>query len=86
VGVRARGSDRPRRIAVLALAAAGLFAVRDNVVRWASVDSGPLNATQSLWGVLLAAVFLGRAEAVGIRLVAAAVLVVTGGVLIGATR
>jgi drug/metabolite transporter (DMT)-like permease len=141
--------------AVLALVAAGLFAVRDNVVRWASLDTGadpvlaatvslgaaslalltyltasrrarpvqariraalpafapaalclglayialllafsrgnvtvvaPLNATQSLWGVLLAATFLGRAEAVGPRLVLAAVLVVAGGVLIGATR
>ena len=140
---------------VLALVAASLFAVRDNVVRWASLDSGadpvlaaavslgaaalallaylaasrrarpvparvraalpafapaalclglayialllafsrgnvtvvaPLNATQSLWGVLLAATFLGRAEAIGPRLVLAAVLVVAGGVLIGATR
>lgn len=141
--------------AVLALVAAGLFAVRDNVVRWASLDSGadpllaaavslgaaslsllaylavslrarpvrarvraaapafapaalclglaymalllafsrgdvtvvaPLNATQSLWGVLLAVAFLGRAEAVGPRLVVAAALVVAGGVLVGATR
>jgi drug/metabolite transporter (DMT)-like permease len=139
--------------AALALAAAGLFAVRDNVVRWASLDSGaqpllaavvslaaaallllvylaarreplgprvssagaafvpaglclglayialllaldagevtvvaPLNATQSLWGVLLAAAFLPRAEAVGPRLVLAALLVVAGGALIGATR
>jgi drug/metabolite transporter (DMT)-like permease len=140
--------------AALALAAAGLFAARDNVVRWASVDSGtqpllaaavslaaatlvllgylavarreppsalvrsaglafvpaglslglayialllaldagevtvvaPLNATQSLWGVLLAAALLRRAEAVGLRLVLAAVLVVAGGALVGATR
>lgn len=141
--------------AVLALVAASLFAVRDNVVRWASLDTdadpvlaaavslgaaslallvylaatrrartvrarvrvalpafapaalclglayialllafsrgnvtvvAPLNATQSLWGVLLAATFLRRAEAVGPRLVLAAVLVVAGGVLIGATR
>jgi drug/metabolite transporter (DMT)-like permease len=139
--------------AVLALAAAGLFAVRDNVVRWASVDSGaqpllaaavslaaaafvllvylaarreplgprvrsagaafvpaglclglayivlllaldagevtvvaPLNATQSLWGVLFSAAFLPRVEAVGPRLVLAAVLVVAGGALVGATR
>jgi drug/metabolite transporter (DMT)-like permease len=139
---------------ILALAAAGLFAVRDNVVRWASLDGGaqpllasvvslaaaalvlllylvvvrrspraprvraavsafapagvclglayialllaldagavtvvaPLNATQSLWGVVFAAAFLGRAEAVGARLILAAVLVVAGGVLIGATR
>ena len=46
----------------------------------------PLNATQSLWGVLFAAAVLGRAEAIGARLVLAAVLVVAGGVLIGATR
>jgi drug/metabolite transporter (DMT)-like permease len=139
---------------LLALAAAGLFAVRDNVVRWASVDTGtqpllaasvslaaatlallvylivvgreplgprvrsslaafapagvclgfayvallvaldegevtvvaPLNATQSLWGVALAAAFLGRLEAVGGRVVLAAVLVVAGGVLVGVTR
>ena len=139
---------------LLALAAAGLFAVRDNVVRWLSVDGGtqpllaaavslaaaafalliylvvvgrrplgprvraslsafipagvclglayaallfaldegevtvvaPLNATQSLWGVAFAAAFLGRAEAVGARLVLAALLVVAGGVLVGATR
>jgi drug/metabolite transporter (DMT)-like permease len=46
----------------------------------------PLNATQSLWGVLLAAAFLGRAEAVGPRLVLAAALVVAGGVLVGVSR
>ena len=46
----------------------------------------PLNATQSLWAVLFAAVFLGRTEAVGARVVLAATLVVAGGVLIGATR
>jgi drug/metabolite transporter (DMT)-like permease len=139
---------------VLALAAAGLFAVRDNVVRWVSADDGtqpllaasvslaaaalalllylivigreplgprvraslaafvpagvclglayaallvaldegevtvvaPLNATQSLWGVAFAAAFLGRLEAVGARVVLAAVLVVAGGVLVGVTR
>lgn len=46
----------------------------------------PLNATQSLWAVLLAALMLGRSEAIGRRLVLAAVLVVAGGALIGATR
>lgn len=139
---------------VLALAAAALFAVRDNLVRWLSVEGAtqpllaaavslvaaavtllvylvvvrraplgprvrasfaafvpagaclglayvvllvaldegevtvvaPLNATQSLWAVAFAAAFLGRAEAVGARLVLAAVLVVAGGVLVGATR
>ena len=140
---------------LLALLAATLFAVRDNLVRWASLDSdadpllaatvslgaaslallaylvitrrarpvrkrinaalpafapaavclglayialvlalsrgsvtvvAPLNATQSLWGVLLAVVFLGRSEAVGARVVLAATLVVAGGILVGATR
>jgi drug/metabolite transporter (DMT)-like permease len=46
----------------------------------------PLNATQSLWAVLLAALVLGRSEAIGRRLVLAALLVVAGGVLIGITR
>lgn len=154
----AREPDRPPGFrlagAALALAAAGLFAVRDNAVRWASVESGtqpllaaavslaaaalvllaflavvrrepparlvrsagtafvpagvclglayialvlaldagevtvvaPLNATQSLWGVLLAATFLPGAEAVGLRLLLAAALVVAGGALVGATR
>jgi drug/metabolite transporter (DMT)-like permease len=139
---------------VLAFAAAALFATRDNVVRWASLDSGadpflatlvslgaasialcvylaavpprhplararaalvpflpaglclglaytvllaalergevtvvaPLNATQSLWAVVLSATFFRRAEAVGPRLVAAACLVVAGSALVGATR
>ena len=46
----------------------------------------PLNATQSLWGVIFAAAFMGRREAIGPRLIAAAVLVVAGGVLIGISR
>jgi uncharacterized membrane protein len=46
----------------------------------------PLNATQSLWAVLLAGAFLPRVEAVGLRLALAAVLVVAGGALVGATR
>ncbi len=46
----------------------------------------PLNATQSLWAVALSAIVLGRSEAIGRRLVLAAVLVVAGGALIGVTR
>ena len=140
--------------AVLAVVCAGLFAVRDTLVRWASEDAtmepllrtvvslgaaalvvsvwaslvrrgrppaavgvaiklflpagaclaaayvclilaldrghvtivAPLNATQSLWGVVFAAIFLGKREAVGPRLVVAAVIVVAGGVLIGVSR
>jgi drug/metabolite transporter (DMT)-like permease len=46
----------------------------------------PLIATESLWTVLLAFLFLRRHEHVGIRLVSGALLVVLGGVLIGAGR
>lgn len=46
----------------------------------------PLVATESLWGVGLAAVLLGGSERVGPRLVFGASLVVAGGVLIGVYR
>jgi drug/metabolite transporter (DMT)-like permease len=46
----------------------------------------PLIATESLWTVALAFLFLRRHEHVGVRLVAGALLVVTGGVLIGVFR
>jgi len=46
----------------------------------------PLNATQSLFAVAFAAVLFRRAEMIGLRLVLAAVLIVAGGALVGATR
>ncbi len=46
----------------------------------------PLVATESLWGVLLAALVLRRSELVGPRLIAGAGLIVAGGVLIGVVR
>jgi len=46
----------------------------------------PIVATESLWGVTLSALLLGRHELVGRRLVAGALLVVAGGMLIGAVR
>lgn len=46
----------------------------------------PLVATESLWGVALSALVLGRRERVGRQLVAGALLVVAGGVLIGVFR
>jgi drug/metabolite transporter (DMT)-like permease len=46
----------------------------------------PLNATQSLWGVALAALVVGRSELIGRRLVGAAALVVAGSVLISVFR
>lgn len=58
----------------------------------AGLDSGrvsvvaPLNATQSLWAVVFAALLLRRTEAIGARVILAAVLVVMGGALIGVFR
>ena len=46
----------------------------------------PLVATESLWGVLFAALLLRRSELVGRQLVAGAALIVAGGALIGAWR
>jgi drug/metabolite transporter (DMT)-like permease len=46
----------------------------------------PLNATQSLWAVAAAAVIFKQREAVGVRLVLAAVLIVAGGALVSAFR
>lgn len=46
----------------------------------------PLYATESLWAVLFAALLLRRTEAVGQRVLAAAALMVAGGVLIGISR
>jgi drug/metabolite transporter (DMT)-like permease len=46
----------------------------------------PLVATESLWGVLFSALFLRRREVVGPRLVAGAMLIVLGGILIGVFR
>jgi drug/metabolite transporter (DMT)-like permease len=146
--------ERPEHVRVrglaLALAATFIFATRDNLVRWLSIDTSvspgvaalatlaagacvmsvfvavsrapvraydarafapagivfglsyvclfeayyrglvtvvsPLVATESLWGVLLAALVLGRSERVGPRLVFGATLVVVGGALIGIYR
>jgi drug/metabolite transporter (DMT)-like permease len=46
----------------------------------------PLVATESLWGVLLSALVLGRSELVGPRLVLGAALIVAGGALISTYR
>lgn len=46
----------------------------------------PLVATESLWGVALSALLIRHTEGVGRRLALGAVLVVAGGVLIGAAR
>jgi uncharacterized membrane protein len=46
----------------------------------------PLIATESLWGVVLSVIFIRRTELVGKRLVLGTLLIVAGGVLIGAFR
>lgn len=46
----------------------------------------PLAGTGVLWTVVFAAIFLGRSELIGTRLVIVALLVVAGGTLVGATR
>ncbi len=46
----------------------------------------PLVATESLWGVLLAALLIRRTEGMGRRVALGALLVVLGGAVIGATR
>ena len=46
----------------------------------------PLNATQSIWAVVFAAIIVGHSELIGRRTVLAGLLIVAGGALIGATR
>jgi drug/metabolite transporter (DMT)-like permease len=46
----------------------------------------PLIATESLWGVLLSALLLGRTELIGRHLLGGAALIVAGGALIGVAR
>jgi drug/metabolite transporter (DMT)-like permease len=92
VVVRRRTLGRRVREGASAFVAAGFCLGLAYAALVAGLDSGrvtvvaPLNATQSLWAVVLGAAFLGTSEAIGRRVVAAAVLVVTGGALIGAFR
>jgi drug/metabolite transporter (DMT)-like permease len=78
--------------AVPAFAVAGLCLGLAYSALIAGLDRGrvsvvaPLNATQSLWAVVFAAAFLRQSEAIGRRVIVAAVLVVTGGALIGIFR
>jgi drug/metabolite transporter (DMT)-like permease len=78
--------------AVRAFAAAGVFFGLSYAMLFEAYYRGrvsvvaPLVATESLWGVAFAALFLRRSELVGRRLVLGAVLIVAGGVLIGLSR
>jgi drug/metabolite transporter (DMT)-like permease len=89
---RRDGLGRQLRIATPAFAPAGVALGLAYAAAIVALDRGrvtvvaPLNATQSLWGVLLAALVFGSAEMIGRRTVLAGVLVVAGAVVIGATR
>jgi drug/metabolite transporter (DMT)-like permease len=75
-----------------AFVAAGLCLALAYAALLTGLDTGrvsivaPLNATQSLWGVVFAALLLRRTEVIGRRVVFAAMLVVAGGALIAAVR
>jgi drug/metabolite transporter (DMT)-like permease len=90
--VRRRGARERLRRGLPAFAVAGLCLGFAYSALVAGLDSGrvsvvaPLNATQSLWAVVFAAAFLSSSEAIGRRVVLAAVLVVAGGALIGIFR
>jgi drug/metabolite transporter (DMT)-like permease len=68
---------------VTALAQVTLFEALD---RARVTVVAPLVGTGVLWTVVFAAIFLGRSELVGRRLVVVALLVVAGSTLVGATR
>jgi drug/metabolite transporter (DMT)-like permease len=83
---------RPRLGGIPLFAPAGIFLGLSYLTLFAAFYRGrvsivsPLVAVESLWGVALSALFFGRSERVGPRLVLGAVLIVAGGVLIGAVR
>lgn len=89
-----RSDVRPRVLARAAIPflPAGLLMGLVYVTLISALDRGkvtvvaPLNGTNALWTVLFSALLLRRHELVGPRLVLAAVLVVAGGALIGASR
>jgi drug/metabolite transporter (DMT)-like permease len=79
--------------AVSAFAPAGIALALGYMSLLVAFDHGrvsivaPLNATQSLWAVVFAAMFIGRQhEVIGPRLVAAGLLVVAGSSVIGVVR
>jgi drug/metabolite transporter (DMT)-like permease len=88
-----RPSALPRlRAALPAFAVSGVLTAVAQTTLLAALERArvtvvaPLMGTGVLWTVVFAAAFLGRSELVGRRLVVVALLVVAGGVLVGATR
>ena len=68
---------------VLAIGQGALFEALD---RARVTVVAPLTGTGVLWTVVLAAIFIGRSELIGRRLIVVALLVVAGGTLVGVTR
>jgi drug/metabolite transporter (DMT)-like permease len=89
---RGRFPVRETMRAARAFLLAGVFMGLVYVALLAALDRGPvtvvapLNGMNALWTVLFAVLVLRRTDAVGRRLVLAAVLVVAGGALVAATR
>jgi drug/metabolite transporter (DMT)-like permease len=91
--VLARGNGRRRmRVAARPFLLSGLIYGLAYAFLLTGFDHGrvtvvaPLYGTESLWAVLFSLAVLRRAEAVGVRLAAASLLVVAGGALIGGFR
>jgi len=90
--VRRRGLPGKLRAALPAFAAAGVTLGLAYASLVEAFDHGrvsivaPLNATQSLWAVIFAAVLIGRSEAIGARTVLSGLLVVAGGAMISVLR
>lgn len=90
--VRRRSALRRLRAAFAPFASSGVVAALAQVTLFEALDRArvtvvaPLAGTGVLWTVVFAAMFLGRSELVGRRLVLVALLVVAGGALVGAMR
>jgi DME family drug/metabolite transporter len=81
-----------QRLELRAWLPAGIFFAASYAALFEAFERGrvtvvsPLVATESLWGVLFAALVLRRSELIGRRLLVGAFLIVAGSVLISATR
>ena len=92
VATRRRELRPSLRVALPAFAPAGLLFGLAYAALVTAFDRGrvgivaPLNATQSLWGILFAALLFHRTEAIGRRTVLAGLLIVAGGAIVGVVR
>jgi drug/metabolite transporter (DMT)-like permease len=89
---RQRGALGRARRAVAPFASSGVVAALAQVTLLEALDRtrvtvvAPLAGTGVLWTVVFAALFLGRTELVGRRLVVVALLVLAGGAIVAASR